>query len=217
MAVITLSDAIVSALGPDGVSWGQARGDLSSSASDQTGNTQDRLGAPPRWTLSLAAPDGIETQWAVLWEELILQLRGRVNYLLAWDPKRPTLRGTAGGTMTVDGSHSAGATTLNLVVTGTGQVGKTILRGSPIQIGSGIGTSQLVRTIGDATFANVGGNSKVALTVEPPLRTAFTGGTAITYSKASAYFKLTNLANAWMYINARSQRGFALDLIERWN
>jgi len=216
MAIITLSQALVQAIGPDGVSWGQQRFDVAG-GNDATGNTQDRLGAPPRWTLSLASPDGLETQWAVLWEELILQLRGRVNYLLAWDPKRPAPRGTMRGTMTVDGSHAAGATTLNVTVSGTGQVGNTILRGSPLQINTGLGTLQLVRTIGDATAVNSGDNSDIALTVEPPLRTALSNGTAVTWDRASTYFKLTDLANAWTYHDRNIERGFALNFIERWN
>jgi len=217
VAVITLTQALVSTLGVNGVRWRQHRYDMSSHQSDANGNSQDRLGGPPRWGLTIAAPEGLETDDAVLWEELMLQLRGRVNYLLAWDPKRPVPRGTMRGTMVLDGAHSAGATTLNVTVIGTGQVGNTILRGSPLQISSGLGTLQLVRTIGDATAANVGGNSDIALTIEPPLLRAYSNATAVTWDKASTYFKATgNGVAEWSYHTRGIQQGFAIDLLERW-
>lgn len=217
MAVIALTQALANTLGADGVKWGQQRYDIAT-ASDGTGNGQDRLGGPPRWRLSIAAPAGLEIDDALLWETLLLQLRGRVNHLSAWDPKRPAPRGTARGTMTLNGAHALGATTLNIIVTGTGQVGNTLLPGDPLQVGTGLGTSQLVRVVVGGTFANTAGNSTVSVTVEAPLRTAFSGGATVTWDKALAYFKTMGEGLVlWTYHNRLIEQGFALDLIERWN
>lgn len=215
MAIVTLTQALVATLGVGGVSWGQRRFDVAG-GNDANGNTQDRLGAPPRWTLTLAAPDAIEVDKAVLWETLLLQLRGRVNHLAAWDPKRPAPRGTMRGTMTINGAHSAGATTVNIIVTGTGQVGATLLAGDPLQLGTGLGTSQLVRVVTGGTAVNTAGNSTIGVTVEPPLRVALSGGAAVTWDKALAYFKQASDAAMWTYYTGRAMQGFSLDLIERW-
>ena len=83
MAVITLPTGL--AIAKRGVRWGQRRFDVIG-GNDATGNIQDRLGAPPRWSLSLRAPDAITAAEAQVWRAMLLQLRGRVNYLLAWNP-----------------------------------------------------------------------------------------------------------------------------------
>jgi hypothetical protein len=209
------------ALAKDGVTWGVRRYD-GFAESIPSGNIQTQLAGVPRWTMSLRAPQGVTEAEAVVWRALLLGLRGRVNYLKAWNPSQTTIRGTAGGTMVTDGSHAAGATTLNVTVTGTGQVGNTILSGSPLTIGTGIGTSQLVHTITDATFTNVGGNSDIALTIEPPLRTAFSSSTAITRTNAFTYFKQDGNATRWRHYGIQgfapsAHQEFALDLIEVWN
>jgi hypothetical protein len=209
------------ALAKDGVTWGVRRYD-GFAESIPSGNIQTQLAGVPRWMMSLRAPQGVTEAEAVVWRALLLGLRGRVNYLKAWNPSQTTIRGTAAGTMTVDGSHAAGATTLNATVSGSGQVGNTILSGSPLTIGTGIGTSQLVHTITDATYTLSGGNSDIALTVEPPLRTAFVNATAITRTNAFAYFKQDGASTRWRHYGIQgaspsAHQEFALDLIEVWN
>jgi len=206
------------AIGKAGVVWGQRRTDVATE-SVPSGNVQARLYGFPKWTLSLSAPPSVSEEEAVVWRALLLGLRGRVNYLKAWNPAQVVPRGTMRGTMLVDGSHAAGATTLNVTVTGTGQVGNTILSGSPLTIGTGIGTSQLVHTLGDATAANVGGNSDIALTIEPPLRIAFANATAVTWDKAFTYFRQTGNAARWRHYggNNKVHQEFAVDLLEAWN
>jgi hypothetical protein len=216
MATIDFANYASLALAKGGVMWGQRRYDASNEAVP-SGNVQTRLFGVPRWTLSLMSPQAVTEAEGIVWRELLLALRGRVNYLKIWNPAQTIIRGTMRGTQTLNGSHSAGAPTVNIIVTGTGEVGKTILSGSPITIGTGIGTSQLVHTIGDATAINTAGNSTIALTVEPPLRSAFIGGTAITYDKAFSYFKQTGNAARWRHYDSRLHQEFALDLLEAIN
>lgn len=215
MAIKTMTAALVATLGFDGVEWGQRTYNLHTE-SDVTGASQDRPGGPPRWLLTLRPPEVFEDRHGVLWEDLRLSLRGSVNHFAAWDPKRPAPRGTMRGTMTLNGAHAAGATTVNIIVTGTGQVGATLLAGSPLQLGTGIGTSQLVRTIGDATAVNTAGNSTISVTVEAPLRTAFSGGAAVTWDKALAYFKCITPEARWSYHTGRAVRHSAVDFVENW-
>lgn len=215
MAVITLPSNL--AIAKAGVRWGQRRYDITT-MSDATGVAQTRLGGPPRWTLRLQASGAPDDAAAAVWRQLLLQLRGRVNHLLAWNPAQTVPRGTMRGTMTLNGSHAAGATSVNIIVSGTGQVGTTLLSGSPLQLGTGLGTSQLVHTVGDATAVNTAGNSTITVVVEPPLRIAFSGGAAVAWDKASAYFKCTNDSVDWQHFNGSGiTQGFALDLLEAWS
>jgi len=74
-----------------------------------------------------------------------------------------------------------------------------------------------VQQISAATAANVGGNSDIALTIEPPLLRAYSNATAVTWDKASTYFKAAgNGVAEWSYHTRGIQQGFAIDLLERW-
>lgn len=86
--------------------------------------------------------------------------------------------------------------------------------GDWLQIGTGVGTSQLVKVTADAQEVNAG---TMTVSFEPPLRTAFSAGAAVTWDKPVAYFKQTS-APSWSYRigRTRKQGGFALDLLESW-
>ena len=63
--------------------------------------------------------------------------------------------------------------------------------------------------------ATANGSGVIALTVEPPLRTAFSNGAAVTWDKPIAYYKQA-AAPSWAYKPGRTMGGFALDLLESW-
>lgn len=90
----------------------------------------------------------------------------------------------------------------------------TIRAGDWLQIGSGVGTSQLVKVTADAEEAN--GNT-LAVSFEPPLRDTMAGLTAITWDKPVAYYKQTS-SPQWGYRPAMRHKstGYALDLLESW-
>lgn len=185
----------------------QARYDMAE-MSDASGHAAARLFGPPRWRVSLRSHASLSLALSAQWEAMLLQLRGGVNHLSVYDPVRTAPQGTYRGTVTLSGSHSAGATSLAL----TGGSGtQTLLAGDWLQVGTGVGTSQLVKVMANATASG----GAITVTVEPPLRTAFSNGTAVTWNKPLAYYKQTS-EPAWSYAAARTSGGYAVDLLESW-
>lgn len=241
MSVISLQANL--AVGYDGgFQWGQQRYELAG-ISDAGGASQIRLFGPPRWTVSLRSPRAVTTAEAVVWEALLLKARGRVNHVAIHDVNRPAPRGTLRGTPKLLGILPAGSTSAVIVGGTAGTVG-TWLAGDPLQFGSGVGTSQLVRVVDDAETvpassvaaaewengssqvsdwengsSQVAGwdtSGKITVTFEPPTRTEFAAGTAVTWDKPVAYFKQTSDATSWSYYSNRVQQGFSFDGIEDW-
>lgn len=185
--------------------------------SESTGNIQARLLSPPKLMVHMGSADPLSLADGADWEYLLFALRGGVNHLAVHDIGKPAPRGTMRGTMVVNGSHAAGATTLNVKVIGTGQVGNTLLRADWLQVGpAGVTTSQLVKWQNDATATNTAGNSTITGTIEPPLRIALTDGQAVAWDKPVAYFKRIDAAS-WGHMPGLLQKGFALNLLENWN
>lgn len=187
--------------------------------SDATGHAAARIFGPPRWQVALRSVDAFSLAEAGVYEAMLLQLRGGINHLALYDFVRSAPQGTMRGTLTLNGAHVAGQGTavLPLSVTGgAGQASTTLKMGDWLQIGSSgsPGASQLVKVVADAT-AN--GSGVIALTVEPPLRTAFSSGAAVTWDKPVAYYKQTGKPQ-WSYRPNKvfKQSGFALDLLESW-
>jgi hypothetical protein len=146
---------------------------------------------------------------------MMLQLRGRINHLAVWDVARLAPLGTMRGTLTLNGAHVAGqgpATPLS-VTGGAGQAATTLKQGDALTIGAGL-TSQRVEVIADAT-AN--GSGVIALTTEPPLRIGYADGTAVTWDKPFAHFKVNSPVAQWSYEPGyMTKSGYALDLLENW-
>jgi len=71
----------------------------------------------------------------------------------------------------------------------------------------------MVKIIADATA----GASTITVFFEPPLRTAFSGAAAVSYSQALAYFKMLSDAPQWAAVPGfNTQAGYAIDLVEQW-
>ncbi len=206
MSVITLP----STLNFGQWSFGQVSYGVSSS-SPSTGASVDRSFGPPRWTISAASPEGMDLSQAGAWEAVVLKLRGSVNYLLAWDIARPQPEGTMRGTPTLASSVAAGA--VSIVLTGVTS-GDTLLTGDWLQIGAGLGTSQLVKVMANATAS-----ATLTVTFEPPIRLglSFASGTAVTWDKASSYFKRATARTAWRSApGSLLVGGHTLDLLEQF-
>lgn len=201
MTVITLSTTLPLGVGSG---LGQRRFDLSGS-SESTGAEQGRLLGPPRWSLQLVQPPNLTLRDAGRWQALLMKLRGKVNRLAAFDPVRVAPAGTLRGSPTITSSIAIGATSLAI----SGTTG-TLLQGDLLQLGTGIGTSQLVMVVEDCTHA--------AVTFEPPARIAFSNGTAITWDRPLAYFRLAGETSSWAYGPAgKVVSGMSLDLLEAWS
>jgi hypothetical protein len=206
MAVITMSSGLRIAE----CSFGQRRYDMEET-SEQDGSQVARVLGPPRWYMGLSSGPFLTAEDFGVWVATVLQLKGPVNHFLAWDPMRTVPLGTMRGTLTLSGSHSAGTNSLT-VTGGAGQASTTLLAGDKLQLGTGLGTSQLV-VVANAT-AN--GSGVATVTVEPALRIAFSGGAAVAWDKPSAYFKLQNSSATWQYTRAESHRqgGLSADFLE---
>ena len=188
---------------------GQARYDLAG-MSDSTGTQQVRVMGPPRWVLTLTQPPALALAQAGAWQALVAQMRGRINHLAAWDPVRNQPLGTMRGTPTLSALAAAGTPTLALA---TGQAGSTLLAGDWLQLGTGLGTSQLVMVVANAT---ADGTGAMSVTVEPPLRQQFASATAVTWQRALAYYRSVGGSSTWRYAGGNAVQGMSLDLLEAW-
>lgn len=206
MSIITMSTVVSQTMGLFVI--GQQNYEIEDT-SDTTGASSTRIFAPPRWTLSLGSIDPLTPVQSVEWEAMMLKMRGTVNRLAVWDVSRPTPRGTISGSLTLSGSYAIGAFSLNIAgASGTLKVGDWL------QIGTGLGTSQLVKVMADAT-ASAG---IITVTVEPPLRIAFSGGTAVTFNQPVCYYKTVGKSHSYGAVaGSLNYSGHALDLIEAWN
>lgn len=87
--------------------------------------------------------------------------------------------------------------------------------GDWIQVGTGLGTSQLFKVVANSV-AN--GSGVISLTVEPTVRIAFSSGTVCAWDKPVAYFKKQGRSvNYAAEAGTLLYSGHALDLIEQWN
>lgn len=183
--------------------------------SEADGSSDTRLRGRPRWVMKLAPPAKLRNTMAeaLLWENMVWALNGRVNVLAAYDFGRPNpIGGAWATTVTTSGALAAGATTVTLAFA-SGDNGKQLQGGDKMQIGTGFGTSELVRV----TSATVASGGTCTVTFDPPLRRSYTSGTSVTLNKPLGYFMNMTDRNTWQYDgNGLLVSGFALDLLERW-
>jgi hypothetical protein len=201
MAIITWS----STLGVAKSTWAQQRNDIDFRSSF---GAQAVEIAPPVWLVTLEFIPYLEVSSGPV-KSIGMQLRGKTNQLAMWDLGRPIPLGTVRGTIRLDADAAQGATTLS-INTG-GQVGKTLLQGDYLGIGSLL-TQQVVMVVANATSD---GSGIISVTVEPPLRTAFLSTEAITWNQPKALFRRVDSKFGWNYAGAVVD-GFVLDMIEDW-
>lgn len=208
MAIVTIPTTL--ALGA-GCEMGEVRSD-SIDGSDPTQIEQARVFGPPRWSMLLTSPPNTFGAGAEQWASLRTRLLGSINVLAAPPVPRVEPRGTMRGTITVQAAAAAGASTITLTA-GSGQAGRTLLDGDWLQIGTGLGTSQLIRINADAT-AN--GSGVITVTFDHVLRAAVAVGTAVTWSRPVGYWRRADTETRWSYVNRRIGGTQSMDLIEVW-
>ena len=208
MTVLTLSQAAADTTGKCVISQKTYEFE---DTSDSTGASVSRLLGPPRWSMALSAMDILTSAQSPEWEMLMFRMRGTINRLAVWDVSRAVPRGTlALSGLTLVGAQALGDTT---VVVGGAGAAQTVKMGDWLQIGTGIGTSQLVKVSADATAT---GGGQVTLSIEPPLRLAFSGGSAVVSNKPVAYYKKMGGATSYS-TDGYNYTGHSLDLLEQWN
>lgn len=183
------------------------------SASDVTGSSQARPYGAPHWAMSLVSPANLGDTDAGTWKTMLLALYGSVNYLLAFDPSRPAPLGSYRGAPVLASGADAGAT--SIVIADASQAGATLVAGDWLQIGAGLGTSQLVMVTAPGT-AN--GSGIVTLSIQAPLRMAYLSSTPVAWSRAAGHFRRSpgSARSGWAPTSPGVTQGFAIDLMEAW-
>lgn len=211
MSIITLPAGLP--IGPGG-GIEQLRYDLAE-MSDASGDMAVRLGAPPRWSISIVAPSSLELADGAQWEALLLKLRGGINVLAAWDWIKPAPLGSARGAIVLAAGAAAGASTIQVSGATAAAGTPTLWAGDWLGIGLGFGSSQLVKVVETVELAGGAG----AVVIEAPLRRAYAAGTVVTWDRPLAYYRRPPAARGagWQYDMGQVQRGFALDAVEAWS
>lgn len=182
--------------------------------SDENGDSSTLLFGHPRWRVSMSAMRDMSLAESSVWETIQLKMKGKANRLAVFDPVRIAPRGTMRGSPTLVNSVGAEAESA-LITAGAGQAGKTLLLGDFLQIGTGLGTSQLVKLTADTTLD---GGGQGTISFGSYLRTGFAAGTAITWDKPVAYYAIISTPGPWSYsTNAPLVSGFSFDLLEQWS
>lgn len=180
--------------------------------SDVTGSAQARIYGFPRWKMTLICNEVLTLAEGALWESIILKLRGGINHLQVFDYFKQLPQGTFRDTATLASGVAAGVSTITLAG-GAPNAGKTLLMGDWVQIGSGLGSQQLVKVVDDAVANGTGG---ISINIEPPTRLAFATGAPILLQRATTFYKAVSVPE-WAYnYGGQAQEGFALDLLEQW-
>lgn len=181
--------------------------------SDLTGSTDTVIYGHPRWRISMSAMDDMSLDDASEWEYITLALRGKANRLAVYDPVRIQPEGTMRGSPTLNASIGQGDTSF-VINAGSGQAGKTLKRGDLLQIGTGLGTSQLVKV---ATTMTLNGSGVGTVEFNNYARRTFSSGTAVIWDRPVTYFGNMNKPTGPNYArNSLLVSGFAFDLLEQW-
>lgn len=116
-------------------------------------------------------------------------------------PDLKDAKGDVSGTVTVDGSHSAGDTSINVTgMTGTLKAGDYILFG---------GHSKVYVVVSDATAST----GDATLNIEPPLRSNLSSAESVTYDNVVFTVRLTNDVQTFNTDDLDTYR-FEVDFIE---
>lgn len=205
MAIITAPASL--ALGPD-CTIGDIRSDRIG-GSDPSGWEQAAIYGPPRWTQTLVSPQSTSASDAAAWRSMLLGLRGHTNRLAMHPAAHPYPRGTMRGTMTLAAPIAAGANIASITA-GSGQAARTLLDDDWLQIGVGLGTSQLIRINADAISNDLG---VITITFNHVARLAFAANAAVTWSRPLGYWVRTESDASWGYVGRRGGQ-HQIDLVE---
>ena len=185
--------------------WGQKRLDV---AMESIFGAQAIEAAHPLWEMSLSPSNDLDKD-AGAFQALMLMLRGHANLLACHNLRRPVPLGTMRGAMALASSASAGAYALS--ISASGQGGATLKQGDYLGIGSGA-TQQVVMAVG---YAVANGSGAISVTIEPPLRNAFSSGALVVWDKPKALFRRKESGSSWDYEKTLVS-GMSMSFIEDW-
>lgn len=153
-----------------------------------------------RWLVSLTLPLGSYSQGARS-EAFVASFRGMTNTINLYHWARPMPLGTMRGSPTCSAASQGAAS----IVLATGVAGVTLLAGDLIGV-----AGLLLQVANDAT-ANGAGAMTVSLVNR--LRTAITGGAAVTWDRPTVPFRMVSSATAVQY-QKQFATGVSLDFAE---
>jgi hypothetical protein len=142
------------------------------------------------WSTVVTLPP-LSREQAVEWQAFFMQLHGRKGTFLLGDPDAKTIRGSATQVISVKGDHSVGA----FDITCDGADTSTLLfkKGDYVQFGSS-GSSKLHMLVADVSSD---GSGNATLPIEPPLKTALSDDSVITYSNTKAVMRMDSNDLGW--------------------
>ncbi len=133
-----------------------------------------------RWMLSCDLPPSSHVSAAWL-EAFIASMRGQVNVVALYHFARPQPRGTARGTMLINGAIAQGAS--SIAIDGISPSTGTLLAGDMLGVGG-----QLFMVAADVTAS--GGAATVSIVNR--VRTALADNTSVTWDRPTALFRLVS-------------------------
>lgn len=168
---------------PNTCDWGQeSNTQVFTSPLTKAVQTIERVGA--RWSVTLQYNSLAEADCALI-QSFLAKLRGQANRFTMWNFARPVPRGTAGGSPTVN-NESGSPTTLQ---TGNTLITKAWTAGATLKEGDFFGVNGELKMVTAAVTADGSGN--MTITFEPPLRSSPAHGAALTVTRPTTTFMLT--------------------------
>ncbi|WP_422099089.1 hypothetical protein [Variovorax sp.] len=181
-------------------------------ANGDTGASQVKVGAPPRYTCSLVSEERIpDARMYAMWRALVHDLNGQVNQLAVFDLLHPVPRGSARGGWMAAATAPAGATTITIDM-GAAQAGKTLLQGDWFGVNQAGKNRELLHVQADAV-ANAAG--VIAVRFAPALRASVAAMSTMAWERPTCLMRRTTAQSSWTS-QANTQGGFSLDLMESW-
>ena len=142
------------------------------------------------WTTTVTLPP-MNRADAGSWQSFFMQLHGRKGTFLLGDPDGKTIQGNASTVISVNGDHAVGA--YDILIDGCTNSSLEFKAGDYVQFGSG-STSKLHMVVADITSDNSG---NATLQIEPPLKSAVTDDSVVTYSSTKAVMRMDSNELIW--------------------
>ena len=170
-----------------------------------SGRVQTRQIDGQKFTLTLSYPPMTRQNFAPI-KAFIMKQRSRLNTFTIIPPVVSNAQGVASGTISVDGSVSAGATTCTID-------GMTVSTNGILKAGDYFRFSGADKVYMAVEDLDADGSGSGTLTFEPPLRTAVTDDTALVYDNVDFTVRLRNDVQEYSFVTNNLYK-YEIDLIE---
>lgn len=170
-----------------------------------SGRVQTRQIDGQKFTLTLSYPPMTRQNFAPI-KAFIMKQRSRLNTFTIIPPVVSNAQGVASGTISVDGSVSAGATTCTID-------GMTVSTNGILKAGDYFRFSGADKVYMAVEDLDADGTGSGTLTFEPPLRTAVTDDTALVYDNVDFTVRLRNDVQEYSFVTNNLYK-YEIDLIE---